>query len=80
MGKQPNDITQAELFDIWDADAIDSEEERIDAIEQVSKFGTYEIQPTADTQNAFPMIAQGLSKDWKMDHPRTDKKNKNRSH
>lgn len=28
--------------------------------EQITKFGTYEIQPTADTANWFPAIAQGL--------------------
>ncbi|MBQ7289234.1 MAG: hypothetical protein IJW78_05905 [Clostridia bacterium] len=78
MDKKPNDITKTELFDILDADAIDSEEERVDALELVSKYGTYEIQPTADTQNAFPMIAQGFSEDWKMDHPRTDKKEKHK--
>ncbi|HCH28541.1 MAG TPA: hypothetical protein DEW35_03435 [Ruminococcaceae bacterium] len=27
-----------------------------------TRYGTYEIQPTADTENAFPAIAQGLSK------------------
>ena len=31
-----------------------------DATEQVNKFGTYNIQPTADTANLFPAIAQGL--------------------
>lgn len=29
--------------------------------EMVNKYGTYEIQPTADTKNPFPTIAQGLS-------------------
>ena len=28
----------------------------------LNKYGTYEIQPTADTNNAFPAISQGLSK------------------
>lgn len=28
----------------------------------VNKYGTYEIQPTADTDNPFPKIAQGLPK------------------
>ena len=32
------------------------------ANEIVLKYGTYEIQPTADTDNDFPKIAQGLSK------------------
>lgn len=27
--------------------------------EAVNKYGTYEIQPTADTDNKFPYIAQG---------------------
>lgn len=27
--------------------------------ELVNKYGTYEIQDTADTENAFPLIAQG---------------------
>lgn len=26
----------------------------------INKYGTYEIQPTADTDNPFPKIAQGL--------------------
>lgn len=29
--------------------------------ELVNKYGTYEIQPTADTENFYPAIAQGLS-------------------
>ncbi len=32
------------------------------AFELVNKYGTYEIQPTADTENPFPKIAQGLPK------------------
>ncbi len=31
-----------------------------DAEDVVNKFGTYDIQPTADTKNLFPAIAQGL--------------------
>ncbi len=27
----------------------------------LNKYGTYEIQPTADTDNTFPAISQGLS-------------------
>ena len=30
--------------------------------EMVNKYGTYEIQPTAETENGFPTIAQGLPK------------------
>lgn len=29
--------------------------------EMVNKYGTYEIQPTADTKNGYPTIAQGYS-------------------
>ena len=32
------------------------------AIDMVNNYGTYEIQPTADTENPFPKIAQGLPK------------------
>ena len=35
------------------------------AADMVNKYGTYEIQPTADTDNEFPAIAQGLSKKQK---------------
>ncbi len=30
--------------------------------DMVNKYGTYEIQPTADSDNEFPTIAQGLPK------------------
>ena len=30
--------------------------------EMVNKYGTYEIQPTAETDNEFPIIAQSLPK------------------
>lgn len=33
-----------------------------DTFDLVNKYGTYNIQPTADTQNSYPQIAQGLSK------------------
>lgn len=41
------------------------------AQEMVNKYGTYNIQPTADTDNAFPKIAQGLP------HQKYRKKDKN---
>lgn len=31
----------------------------------VNKYGTYNIQPTADTENTFPLIAHGLPAQWK---------------
>mgnify|MGYP006360990797 FL=1 len=33
-----------------------------DSFQLVNKYGTYEIQPTADTDNKFPTIAQGFSR------------------
>ncbi len=33
-----------------------------DSFELVNKYGTYEIQPTADSDHDFPKIAQGLPK------------------
>lgn len=33
-----------------------------DSFEMVNKYGTYNIQPTADTHHDYPTIAQGLSK------------------
>lgn len=35
------------------------------AFDMVNKFGTYNIQPTADADHEFPAIAQGKSKDDK---------------
>ena len=31
--------------------------------EQINKYGTYNIQPTADTDNDYPAIAQGCPKE-----------------
>ncbi len=31
------------------------------AYEMINKYGTYNIQPTADTSNNYPAIAHGLS-------------------
>lgn len=33
-----------------------------DCFDLVNQYGTYEIQRTADTENFFPAIAQGLPK------------------
>ena len=34
----------------------------------VNKYGTYNIQPTADTENVFPLIGHGLPKQWENMH------------
>ena len=31
----------------------------------VNKYGTYNIQPTADTENVFPLISHALPEQWK---------------
>lgn len=33
-----------------------------DVFDVINKYGTYEIQPTADSENEFPKISQGLEK------------------
>ena len=33
--------------------------------DMINRYGTYEVQHTADTDNTFPMIAQGLPKSMK---------------
>ena len=33
-----------------------------DVFELINKYGTYNIQPTAETENSFPKISQGLPK------------------
>jgi len=35
------------------------------AFELTNKYGTYNLQPTNDSGNAFPKIAQGISKKGK---------------
>lgn len=34
----------------------------VECFDLINKYGTYNIQPTADTKNLFPAIAQGLPK------------------
>lgn len=44
------------------------------AEEMINKYGTYEIQPTADSDHVFPTIAQGLPKAFNetIDKPRIE--------
>ena len=37
-------------------------EDPVTTEDMVNKYGTYEIQPTGDTQHEFPKISQGLPK------------------
>ena len=34
----------------------------------VNMYGTYNIQPTANTDNVFPLIAPGLPRQWRKMH------------
>lgn len=36
--------------------------------DMVNQYGTYNIQPTADTENTFPLIAPGLPRPWRDMH------------
>lgn len=36
-----------------------------DCFDMVNKYGTYNIQPTAEQENLFPMIAQALPSQWR---------------
>jgi hypothetical protein len=36
-----------------------------DVFELINKYGTYNIQPTADSDHIFPMIAPGLPRKWR---------------
>ena len=36
-----------------------------DCFDLVNQYGTYNIQPTTDTENLFPLIAPGLPRGWK---------------
>lgn len=44
----------------------------LNAFELINKYGTYNIQSTADTENEFPKISQGLPTE---NTAKTDKKN-----
>ena len=46
-----------------------------DCLDLVNQYGTYNIQRTADTENFFPAIAQGLPKDAHIpNRPETESK------
>lgn len=50
-------MDNVEIYPDVSSEAIDSCPET--ATEMVNSYGTYNIQPTADTDNDFPAIAQG---------------------
>ncbi len=50
-----------ETPDIAPNSPIKPKEENKTAFELVNEYGTYEIQPTCDTENQYPAIAQGFN-------------------
>lgn len=49
---------------------------KVSETELLNKYGTYEIQPTADTENQYPAIAQGFNPkiiSTDCENPRKDK-------
>ena len=56
------------------ADSVVGQPETCD--ELLHKYGTYEIQPTAEADNEFPEIAQGLAKQGKQKSIEKNKKHK----
>lgn len=52
---------------------VDGEPET--SFDMVNKYGTYEIQPTSDTQNEWPTIAQGCPENYKKPSVKPDNKN-----
>lgn len=51
-----------ETADIANVPVGHKSEQEKDAYDMVNAYGTYEIQPTADTDNQYPAIAQGFNK------------------
>ena len=45
--------------------------------DMINKYGTYEIQPTADTDNEFPCIAQGSYRNQKFLKTKAESETKN---
>ena len=44
-----------------------------DSFDLINKYGTYNIQPTNEQENAFPMIAQALPSQWQgMEFPKEE--------
>ena len=49
-------------------------------MELINKYGTYNIQPTAEADNLYPAIAHGLPKEKLTPETYTKKNNKTQTH
>lgn len=58
----PQKKSENDAFGTAEQSAVSIEGQPQNAYEMVHKYGTYNIQPTADSDNEFPEIAQGLPK------------------
>ena len=67
------------VFDSLDVASVPIVDSPETPYEMVNKYGTYEIQPTAETDNEFPTIAQGLPKKWQKPTVKKVKKTKRKS-
>ena len=67
MNKKKNNERQSPPIEI-PATPFDTTPDR--PLEIINAYGTYEIQPTADTENDFPAIAQGTPLSFKKRDPR----------
>ena len=63
MSKEKKERTHDPFPDAPFADPVFGQPES--CADLVNKYGTYNIQPTSDTENLFPMIAPGLPAQWK---------------
>ena len=61
-----------ETPDIAPNSPLKPKEESKTVFDLVNEYGTYEIQPTADTENQYPAIAQGFNSEI----IQTDRQNK----
>lgn len=58
-----------------------TESSEITAFDMVNRYGTYNIQPTADTENMYPTVAQGFNSNIiKTDCEEKNKPNEKKRH
>ena len=63
MSKEKKERTHYPFPDAPFADPVFGQPES--CADLVNKYGTYNIQPTADTENVFPLISHALPEQWK---------------
>ena len=63
MSKEKKERTHYPFPDAPFADPVFGQPES--CADLVNKYGTYNIQPTGDTEHLFPLIAPGLPRRWR---------------